>query len=123
MAGKEEQYLRHFFGDFAYNPAVFPEEEVQRYVMQIRQLGNLRASLNHYGYIPRWPPKPHEPCKDQACRSPCLLQPGEASVWVITASIAPRPLRCRRGRRDRRMRALVFEESPNSSTSSCARLG
>ena len=29
------------------------EEEVQFYVMQMRQPGNLRASLNHYGYIPQ----------------------------------------------------------------------
>lgn len=53
VEGREEQYLRHFFRDFAYNPAAIPEAEVQRYVMQMRQPGNLRASLNHYGYIPQ----------------------------------------------------------------------
>lgn len=53
VEGREEQYLRHFFRDFAYNPAAIPEVEVQRYVMQMRQPGNLRASLNHYGYIPQ----------------------------------------------------------------------
>src|SRR5580698_176683 len=51
--GREEAYLRHFFRDFAYNPRAIPEEEVQRYVTQMRQPGNLRASLNHYGYIPQ----------------------------------------------------------------------
>jgi len=50
---REEQYLRHFFRDFAYNPTAIPEDELQRYVMQMRQPGNLRASLNHYGYIPQ----------------------------------------------------------------------
>jgi pimeloyl-ACP methyl ester carboxylesterase len=53
IEGREEQYLRHFFRDFAYNPDAVPEEEVQRYVMQMRQPGSLRASLNHYGYIPQ----------------------------------------------------------------------
>jgi pimeloyl-ACP methyl ester carboxylesterase len=51
IEGREEQYLRHFFRDFAYNPDAIPEEEVQRYVMQMRQPGNLRGSLNHYGYL------------------------------------------------------------------------
>ncbi len=53
VEGREEQYLRHFFRDFAYNPAAMPEEEVIRYATQMRQPGNLRASLNHYGYIPQ----------------------------------------------------------------------
>ncbi|WP_370152566.1 alpha/beta fold hydrolase [Bradyrhizobium japonicum] len=53
VEGREEQYLRHFFRDFAYNPNAVPEDEVQFYVMQMRQPGNLRASLNHYGYIPQ----------------------------------------------------------------------
>lgn len=53
VEGREEQYLQHFFRDFAYNPTAVPEDEVQRYVMQMRQPGNLRASLNHYGYIPQ----------------------------------------------------------------------
>jgi pimeloyl-ACP methyl ester carboxylesterase len=53
VEGREEQYLRHFFRDFAYNPDALPEDEVQFYVAQMRQPGNLRASLNHYGYIPQ----------------------------------------------------------------------
>jgi pimeloyl-ACP methyl ester carboxylesterase len=53
VEGREDQYLRHFFRDFAYNPHAIPEEEIQFYVMQMRQPGNLRASLNHYGYIPQ----------------------------------------------------------------------
>ena len=53
IEGREEQYLRHFFRDFAYNPSAVSEEQVQQYVMQMKQPGNLRASLNHYGYIPQ----------------------------------------------------------------------
>jgi pimeloyl-ACP methyl ester carboxylesterase len=53
VEGREDRYLRHFFRDFAYNPDAVPEEEVERYVIQMRQPGNLRASLNHYGYIPQ----------------------------------------------------------------------
>lgn len=52
VQGREEQYLRHFFRDFAYWPDAIEEAEVQRYVMQMKQPGNLRASLNHYGHIP-----------------------------------------------------------------------
>ena len=44
IEGREERYLRHFFRDFAYNPSAIPEEDVQQYVMQMRQPGNLRAA-------------------------------------------------------------------------------
>jgi pimeloyl-ACP methyl ester carboxylesterase len=53
VEGREDQYLRHFFRDFAYNPDAISEDDVQFYVMQMRQPGNLRASLNLYGYIPQ----------------------------------------------------------------------
>jgi pimeloyl-ACP methyl ester carboxylesterase len=53
VEGREDRYLRHFFRDFAYNPDAVPEAEIERYVRQMRQPGNLRASLNHYGYIPQ----------------------------------------------------------------------
>jgi pimeloyl-ACP methyl ester carboxylesterase len=52
IEGREEQYLRHFFRDFAYNPQAINEDELQRYVIQMKQPGNLRASLNHYAFIP-----------------------------------------------------------------------
>jgi len=53
VEGREDQYLRHFFRDFAYNPEAISDEELKFYVMQMKQPGNLRASLNHYGYIPQ----------------------------------------------------------------------
>jgi pimeloyl-ACP methyl ester carboxylesterase len=53
VEGREDTYLRHFFRDFAYNPDAMPVEDIQFYVMQMRQPGNLRGSLNHYGYIPQ----------------------------------------------------------------------
>jgi len=53
VEGREEQYLRHLFCDFAYNPTAVPESEVQQYVMHMRQPCSLRASLNHCGYIPQ----------------------------------------------------------------------
>ncbi len=53
IEGREEQYLRHFFRDFAYDPTAVSELEIQAYATQMRQPGNLRASLNLYGYIPQ----------------------------------------------------------------------
>ncbi|MEV0390684.1 hypothetical protein [Nonomuraea sp. NPDC050643] len=53
VEGREEQYLRHFFRDFAYDPTAMPESEIQAYVLRMRQPGNLRASLNLYGSIPQ----------------------------------------------------------------------
>ncbi|WP_433222677.1 alpha/beta fold hydrolase [Dactylosporangium sp. CS-047395] len=53
VEGREEQYLRHFFRDFAYDPEAMPEEEVRAYVTLMRQPGTLRGSLNLYGSIPR----------------------------------------------------------------------
>lgn len=52
IEGREDRYLRHFFRDFSYNPDAVTEDEVALYVMQMRQPGNLRASLNLYGAIP-----------------------------------------------------------------------
>lgn len=52
IGGREDGYLRHFFRDFAYDPEAISEDDVQHYVMQMRQPGNLRASLNLYGVIP-----------------------------------------------------------------------
>jgi pimeloyl-ACP methyl ester carboxylesterase len=49
IEGREEQYLRHFFRDFAYNPGAIEEDELQRYVIQMKQPGNLRAS--HGGHL------------------------------------------------------------------------
>jgi pimeloyl-ACP methyl ester carboxylesterase len=53
VEGREEPYLRHFFRDFAYNPSAMPESEVQQYITQMRQPGNLRGGLRHYGVIPQ----------------------------------------------------------------------
>ncbi|GAA4998595.1 alpha/beta fold hydrolase [Actinopolymorpha pittospori] len=53
IEGREEQYLRHFFRDFAYDPTAVPESEIHDYAVQMSQPGNLRASLNLYGYIPQ----------------------------------------------------------------------
>jgi pimeloyl-ACP methyl ester carboxylesterase len=78
VEGREEQYLRHFFRDFAYNPAAFPESEVQQYVMQMRQPGNLRASLNHYGYIPQMAAQTAELAKSKL-KVPMLAWAGRAS--------------------------------------------
>jgi pimeloyl-ACP methyl ester carboxylesterase len=78
IEGREEQYLRHFFRDFAYNPAAFPESEVQQYVMQMQQPGNLRASLNHYGYIPQMAAQTAELAKSKL-KVPMLAWAGRAS--------------------------------------------
>jgi len=53
LEGREDQYLRHFFRDFAFNPEAISEEDVRFYVMQMQRPGNLRGSLNHYGYLPQ----------------------------------------------------------------------
>ena len=78
IEGREEQYLRHFFRDFAYNPIAMPEEELQRYVMQMRQPGNLRASLNHYGYIPQMAEQTRELTKSKL-KVPMLAWAGRTS--------------------------------------------
>lgn len=78
VEGREEQYLRHFFRDFAYNPSAIPEEEVRQYVTQMRQPGNLRASLNHYGYIPQMAAQTSELTKTRLT-VPMLAWAGRAS--------------------------------------------
>jgi pimeloyl-ACP methyl ester carboxylesterase len=78
VEGREEQYLRHFFRDFAYNPTAIPEDELQLYVMQMRQPGNLRASLNHYGYIPQMAEQTSELTKSKLT-VPMLAWGGRAS--------------------------------------------
>lgn len=78
VEGREEAYLRHFFRDFAYNPDAMPEEEVQQYVMKMRQPGNLRASLNHYGYIPQMAAQTAELARNKL-KVPMLAWAGRAS--------------------------------------------
>ncbi|MEH2513310.1 pimeloyl-ACP methyl ester carboxylesterase [Nitrobacteraceae bacterium AZCC 1564] len=78
VEGREERYLRHFFRDFAYNPSAFPEDDVQYYVMQMRQPGTLRASLNHYGYIPQMAEQTKELTRNKL-NVPMLAWAGETS--------------------------------------------
>lgn len=78
VEGREEQYLRHFFRDFAYNPGAFSEEDVQYFVMQMRQPGNLRGSLNHYGYIPQMAEQTKELTRNKLT-VPMLAWAGEVS--------------------------------------------
>ncbi|WP_271896059.1 alpha/beta fold hydrolase [Candidatus Phyllobacterium onerii] len=78
IEGREEQYLRHFFRDFAYNPEAVSESEVQEFVMQMRQPGALRASLNHYGYIPQMAAQTGELTKKKLT-VPMLAWAGSAS--------------------------------------------
>jgi pimeloyl-ACP methyl ester carboxylesterase len=78
VEGKEEEYLRHFFRDFAYNPTAMPEEDIKIYAMQMAQPGNLRASLNHYGYIPQMAEQTAELTK-QKLKVPMLAWAGRVS--------------------------------------------
>ncbi|MBA1290736.1 alpha/beta fold hydrolase [Pseudomonas japonica] len=78
VEGREDMYLRHFFRDFAYNPEAIPEEEIQRYVAQMMQPGNLRASLNHYGYIPEMAEQTARLAQEKL-QVPMLAWGGEAS--------------------------------------------
>jgi pimeloyl-ACP methyl ester carboxylesterase len=78
IEGREEQYLRHFFRDFAYNPTAIQEDELQQFVMQMRQPGNLRASLNHYGYIPQMAKQTEELTKNKL-KVPMLAWAGRSS--------------------------------------------
>jgi pimeloyl-ACP methyl ester carboxylesterase len=78
VEGREEQYLRHFFRDFAYNPNAVAEEDIQYFVMQMRQPGNLRASLNHYGYIPQMAEQAQESTRNKLT-VPMMAWGGEVS--------------------------------------------
>jgi hypothetical protein len=78
IEGREDRYLRHFFRDFSYNPAAIPEDEVSQYVMQMRQPGNLRASLNLYGSIPEMAAQTEQLTADQL-GVPMLAFGGSAS--------------------------------------------
>jgi pimeloyl-ACP methyl ester carboxylesterase len=78
VEGREDRYMRHFFRDFAFNPAAMPENEVQQYITQMRQPGNLRGGLNHYGYIPRMAAETAELTKNPL-EVPMLAWAGRAS--------------------------------------------
>ena len=86
IEGREEQYLRHFFRDFAYNPSAIPEEDVRQYAMQMKQPGNLRASLNHYGFIPEKSAQLAELAKNKLT-IPVMAWGGRSS-FACTASTA-----------------------------------
>lgn len=79
VEGREEQYIRDFFRDFAYNPTAIPEEEVQGYVTHMRQPGNLRAGLNHYCFIPQMAAQTRELAKTKLT-VPMLAWGGRVSL-------------------------------------------
>lgn len=112
IEGREEMYMRHFFRDFAFNPNAHSEEEIQRYVMQMRQPGNLRASLNHYGYIPQMAAQTAEWAKNK------LSIPMMA--WGGRRSFAEQSYECAKALSDQPQGGVidecghwVFEEKPD----------
>ena len=78
IEGREEAYLKHFFRDFAYNPAALSEDDVKAYAAQMAQPGNLRSSLNLYGYIPQMAEQTAELTK-QKLKIPMLAWAGRYS--------------------------------------------
>ena len=78
VEGREEQYLRHFFRDFAHDPTAVPESDIQAYARQMSQPGNLRASLNLYGYIPQMAEQTHQLTADKLT-VPMMAWGGRAS--------------------------------------------
>jgi pimeloyl-ACP methyl ester carboxylesterase len=112
VEGREDQYLRHFFRDFAYNPEAISDEELQFYVMQMRQPGNLRASLNYYGYVPQMAEQTKELTRSK------LTVPMLA--WAGRASFGDHCFDCARAIADRAEGGVieecghwVFEEKPD----------
>jgi pimeloyl-ACP methyl ester carboxylesterase len=111
VEGREEQYLRHFFRDFACNPSAMPEEEVRQYVMQMRQPGNLRASLNHYGYIPQMAAQIGELAKKKL-DVPMLAWGGSASFGDHCVNCAKAIAKSAEGGVIEECGHWVFEEKP-----------
>ena len=105
IEGREDRYLRHFFRDFAYNPDAVPEDEVERYVAQMRQPGNLRASLNLYGYIPQMAEQTAELTR-QKLKVPMLAWGGVRLVRYALHRQRQGDFRERRRRRDPGVRPL-----------------
>jgi pimeloyl-ACP methyl ester carboxylesterase len=112
IEGREEQYLRHFFRDFAYNPDGMPEEEVQFYVMQMRQPGNLRVCLNHYGYIPQMAEQTKELTRSKLA-VPMLAWGGERSFGDHCVNSAKAIAGSAEGGVIEKCGHWVFEERPD----------
>lgn len=112
IEGREDMYLRHFFRDFAYNPAAMPEADIQHYVMQMRQPGNLRASLNHYGYIPQMAEQTAQLTKEKL-RIPVMAWGGEVSFGDHCFTSAKHVAEDAKGGIIERCGHWVFEERPD----------
>ncbi|OJU80375.1 MAG: 3-oxoadipate enol-lactone hydrolase [Solirubrobacterales bacterium 70-9] len=48
LQGREELYLRWFFGHYAYDPSAVSEEDIAVYVAAMTGIGGLRAGLEYY---------------------------------------------------------------------------
>lgn len=112
IEGREEQYLRHFFRDFAHNPDAVAAAEVDWYVMQMRQPGNLRASLNVYGSIPEMALQTAELTK-QPLTVPMLAWGGRRSFGDHCISSAKAIAETARGGVLEDCGHWVFEEQPD----------
>jgi pimeloyl-ACP methyl ester carboxylesterase len=112
IEGREDMYLRHFFRDFAYNPSAMSEADIQHYVMQMRQPGNLRASLNHYGYIPQMAEQTAQLTKEKL-RIPVMAWGGEVSFGDHCFTSAKHVAEDAKGGIIERCGHWVFEEQPD----------
>lgn len=112
VEGREDQYLRHFFRDFAYNPSAISEEDVHFYVMQMRQPGNLRASLNHYGYIPQMAEQTKELTRNKLA-VPMLAWGGRRSFGDLCINSAKAIATSAQGGVIEECGHWVFEEKPD----------
>jgi pimeloyl-ACP methyl ester carboxylesterase len=112
LEGRENQYLRHFFRDFAYNPTAMPESKVQQYITHMRQGGNRRGSVHHYGAIPQMAAQAAELTKT-ALSVPMLAWGGRASFGEHCFGSAKAIAVSARGGVIEECGHWVFEEQPD----------
>ncbi len=79
IAGKEREYLKWFFNNFAANPDFLTEDELERYVRAYSADGALHAAFEHYRAMPKAAEQNRRNFKEKL-KMPVLALGGEKSM-------------------------------------------
>ena len=87
ISGREEQYLRWFFRNFAYQKDAISEEALHRYALAYASVGGLRGGFSHYRAIPESAAQIRELSRVKL-EQPVLAYGGEACLGGLVKLLA-----------------------------------
>lgn len=86
VAGKEREYIEHFYARLSHNPSAIADADLEHYARKFAQAGALRCGFDTYRTFERDARANREVLqKEGKCKVPCLALVGRESPWFETA--------------------------------------